>query len=181
MSDKRYIDLPKAVELVLSNIAERGEDYKYTDDPWVLDYRIKSMGDPNSGCFNLFFDNTDPALARAAVKNVQKGCLVGSVYVDYIGGAQEMVEKGLLGGSWSDTARILDIKLSQAAQWYLGEVQRLQDDGYTWGEAHSRGLEYALASPKTWGMPYFLTLEEDAWLGSRSVDGVKEIVATDSV
>ncbi len=160
---KRYIDLQKAVELVLGNIAERGPDYKYTEDPWVVEYRSNSG---TGGCFNLMFDGYDRQIPSSDI-NYRKGCLVGSAFVDFGISIGEFVEKDVVHGGVSVTADSLGITMSAAAERYLSMVQIEQDSGRAWGVAHALGLSAALRK--------LLSPSEELWLESRDV---KEINAS---
>lgn len=158
MGEKRYIDLPKAVELVLGNIAERGADYRYTEDPWVVEY---AASHDVRGCYNLMFDLIGPTDLHTNRINHRKGCLVGSAFVDFGIPIKEMVDKGAIGGSAGWTADALGIELSGAASDYLQHVQVLQDAGCEWGEAHAGSLSRTLSSRGNF------TSEELEWLDVR--------------
>lgn len=158
MSEKRYIDLPKAVELVLGNIAERTADYRYTEDPWTVEYRGKFGG---AGCYNLMFDVVGVNDHGNNRTNHRKGCLVGSAFVDFGISIEEMVKKGVVGGGMRSAAEALGIELSHVANNYLQRVQSNQDDGFKWGEAHASALSRALRFDEDF------TEAEMEWLGVR--------------
>ncbi len=136
--EKRYIDLPKAVELALSNIAERGEGYVYGEDPWVVKMR---GGRPTGSCFNTFFDYSDHKQV-----NFRKGCIVGSIFVDFGIPVEEFDEKGVNGAASQDAADSLGIEMSDASRRYLRKLQVLQDEGVAWGKAHAKALGGTLRS-----------------------------------
>jgi len=172
MDSKRYIDLGKAVELVLSNIEERGADYIYTQSQFVQEL---SELLPGRGCYNLFFDidsyvSSDGDFAK--VTGLSKGCLVGSVFADLGISLEEIQESNAIDGSSTTTAGRLGITLSPVAQEYLSFVQGRQDDGIPWGQAHSEALYMVLGS--TW-ISGQLTPDELKWLdvrdGSVASDG----------
>lgn len=158
MSEKLYIDLPKAVELVLANIEERGADYIYTQDPWVLNGGRK--------CVNIFYEyHRDRRFATA------KGCLVGSAFADLMGGIDKVKEDAWHGAVRS-TADHLGIEMSKAAEKFLNDIQMQQDSGLPWGNAFAGALVYAL---RNW---LGLNLEELSWLNPRPESEYEEYIAS---
>jgi len=141
------IDLPRAVELVLGEIAKEAPGFKYLDTPVFCGKYYE--------CVNVDkFDGTWVPL-----------CLIGRALVsagvdveDFRGGAIAMA-------AWNTTSRVLQdcgvINVTSSASEYFREAQCQQDDGKSWSAAHSAALQRVLRSG------YFMTDAEKAWLQVR--------------
>lgn len=151
-----YIDLPRAVELVLGEIAKKAEGYRYRD------------GVPaDIGCVNVFTIEDENGVSY------EPGCLVGSAVISAGVPIMDIVDSGSGGASvWGLFDHLCSfyrgsdrrIGASNSAMTYLRLVQSEQDFGGTWSESHMIALECLLAE--------FNELLSDAdrvWLGDRSL------------
>lgn len=143
-------ELMEIIDLAEAEIAKRGSDYRYTDEP---------LFQQHGRCVNVLFDYTEKAdlsiwevssPSRLDGKtNFRPGCLVGSIFLNYT----EMgwfMQKGHNGSDSSDIISVLRsdglADISPLASRYLRVVQDRQDGGSTWGEAHWDGLQEVLMS-----------------------------------
>lgn len=141
-------ELMEIIDLAEAEIAKRGSDYRYTDEPM---YKVHNR------CVNVLFDYMEGAdmndwevldCDRLEGKtNFRPGCLVGSIMLNYTD-MSWILGRGLNSAGSYDVTRRMSTEgianFSNLAFLYLRVVQSAQDNGATWGEAHWKGLEDVL-------------------------------------
>lgn len=141
-------ELMEIIDLAEAEIAKRGSDYRYTDEPLFQQY---------GRCVNVLFDYMEDADMNDwrvrdsdcldGKTNFRPGCLVGSVLLNYTD-MSWFLGMNVNGSSAYDVTCMMEqegiAKVSGLALNYLRVVQGQQDSGATWGEAHWKGLEGVL-------------------------------------
>lgn len=127
------IDLPRAVELVLGEIAKKPEGYKYQDHPMVPPYET------------IFCRNILPNGSGG----YGPGCLIGSAFISAGVTVKEIFDcDGISSDVRALVGRLngtdMTLTVTDAAHSYLDHCQSWQDSGNTWSASHAAALEYVL-------------------------------------
>jgi len=138
----KFIDLPKAVSMVLKAIADKPEGYRYRDNPYFI-----------GSCLNVH---------RVSPGEFVPGCLVGTVVVNAGVDPAIIGTNGYESSSSSALLDAFDFEVTSAAWEYFNFAQGRQDSGSTWSRAHMIALEYVLRECET-----LLTDGEKEWLDVR--------------
>lgn len=154
---KLYIDLPKAVELILGEIEKAGADHIHT-----------------VACANVtvewrdgYDENWESAIDHIVPRSVKGSCIVGRALI--AGGiepetfvALEMISSTARGVLDRFRAEGFIEGYTYGAVEYLSSVQRNQDAQLPWGAAHAAGLQ------RVGGFLWeSLTEDEKAWFDFR--------------
>lgn len=132
------LTLAKAQSMVEQAIAEKGADYVYP----------KSGG---GACTYVDVEYVDELDYYSNEKTYEKGCLVGHIFIDAFNLDMQELAEGYVNNEGSDsfvswlTEQGHITKADKSAVEYLNNLQRSQDAGRTWGEAHEMASQ-----GKTW-------------------------------